>query len=136
MEKRNYNYKNILFSSLILFSNIFSGIFSFPFYNLQSEQLFNGNYIFVHQYGIDIVNNPRTKIIRSEITFAEEEQITKEKMQNVIIKMFEDGYLICLINGKIYIFDDTGHILYKSENIITTGKTVNYYSLNIKDKNN
>ena len=49
--------------------------------------------------------------------------------------MFEDGYLICLINGKIYIFDDTGHILYKSDNI-ANGKTVNYYSLNIKDKNN
>ena len=47
----------------------------------------------------------------AEIVFSNEEQITTDIMQNVIIKEFEDGYLICLINNKIYIFNNLGEFL-------------------------
>ena len=116
----------------ILVMSLFSITLSFPFYNLQSKKLKNGNLFFVHKNGIDICDFNVTRILRTEMFFSIEEQIITDKMKNVLIKQFEDGYLICLINGKIYIFDDLGHFLYKSENI-NTNKTVNYYSLNIKD---
>ena len=54
-------------------------------------------------------------------------------MKNVIIKKFEDGYLICLINDKIYIFNNLGIFLSKRENI-NLNLTAKYFSLNIKDK--
>ena len=51
-------------------------------------------------------------------------------MKDVIIKTFDDGYVICLLNDQIYIFDDSGHFLYKSDTI-HNDKIVNYYSLNV-----
>ena len=133
MEK--INFIQLSLSVLILYINLFTSSLSLDFNNLQSEKLSNGDFIFVHQYAIDIFNKNLTQIIRTEITFAEEEQITTEKMKNTIIKKFEDGYIICLINDKIYIFDDLGYFLYKRD-IINNDITVNYYSLCVKDNYN
>ena len=126
---------HLFLSVLILYTNLFSPSHSLNFTNLQSEILSNGDFIFVHQYAIDIFNKDLTQILRTEITFTDEEQITIEKMKNMIIKKFEDGYIICLINDKIYIFDDLGHFLYKSDNI-NNDITANYYSLCVKDNYN
>ena len=54
-------------------------------------------------------------------------------MANIKIKKFDDGYLICLINEQIYIFDDQGNFVNRYE-YIRLGKNVKYYSLSIKDK--
>ena len=130
MEKINYIY--IQFFFLIFFINIFQISFSFPFENIYSTQLRNGNFILIHKKGIDICDNYLNKIIRTEIVFSNEEQITTDIMKNVKIKEFEDGYLICLINNKIYIFNNLGEFLFKKENI-NLDKEVNYYSIDTKD---
>ena len=130
----NFNYNNFS-AMLILILSIILNISSFPIYNLQSAQLNNGEFFLIHKYGIDICDEKRTKIVRNIMKFSGEEQITIEKMANIKIKKFDDGYLICLINEKIYIFDEKGKFLYKYE-YINLGKNVNYYSLDIKDKYN
>ena len=127
-----FNYNKISSMFIFILSIIFS-ISSFPIYNLQSAQLNSGEFFLIHKYGIDICDENRKKIVRNIWTFPEEEQITIEKMANIKIKKFDDGCLICLINEKIYIFDDQGKFLYKYE-YINLGKNVNYYSLDIKDK--
>ena len=127
MGKRNYIY--IFFSLLIILLILSHKTFSFPYYNLQSTNLTDGSYLFVHKYGIDIVDYNLEKVIKV-IVFSDEEQIND--LKNIIIKQFEDGYVICLINDKIYIFNKSGHLRYKSEKI-NDDKEVNYYSLNIYD---
>ena len=122
MGKRNYIY--IFFSLLIILLILSHKTFSFPYYNLQSTNLTDGSYLFVHKYGIDIVNYNLTRVIKV-IVFSEEEQIKVDDMKNIIIKQFEDGYIICLIIEKIYIFNKSGHLRYKSEKI-NDDKEVNF----------
>ena len=121
-------------SLLILYINIFLVSSSLYFYNLQSEKLSNGNFIFVHQYGIDIFDKNLSEIVKCEITFTEEEQITNEKMKNVIIRKFVDGSIICLIDDYIYIFDGSGNFLNKYGNI-SKGYNVSYFSLSVTNAN-
>ena len=124
-------YISLSFTLALFYLILFPISFCFPFYNLQSARLQNGNFIFVHKYGVDIVNQDISKVIRNEISFTEEEQITIEKMKNVIIKQFDDGYFICLINDQMYIFDELGNLKQKKEDA-NNDMTVNYYSLNAK----
>ena len=87
----------------------------------------------VHQYSIDICNEDLSQIIRFEIIFSEEEQISnQQQMKDVIIKKFDDGYLACLISKNLYIFDDIGRYLHKRDNI-NNGKVVDYYIMSIYD---
>ena len=53
-------------------------------------------------------------------------------MNNAIIKKFDDGYIICLINNKAYLFDELGNSLC-DRGSMNLGYISNYYSLNIKD---
>ena len=115
MSKRNHIKHFSILNFFILYTNILPIIFSFPFYNLQSIQLLNGNFLMIHQYGIDICDKGLTKIIKTEIIFTNDEQITLYKMKNIIIKQFTDGYIISLINDNIYIFNESGHFLYKNK---------------------
>ena len=131
MSKTNFSF--LIYFFLIIYIIPPLNVFAFPFYNIQSVELSNGQKFLVHQFGIDIVNNDYNQVIRNIMNFTNEEQIsTTDKMKNVIIKKFEDGYLICLISDKAYIFDNLGNFLAKRENI-NFGNSVNYYSLNIKD---
>ena len=121
------------FTILIILISLLLNTQNFPYYNLYSAVLSNLDFLFVHKYGIDIVDYDITKVLRREIIFTEEEQITDEKKKDIIIKQFDDFYIICLINNNIYIFDDLGYFLLKIDNI-NLGKNVEYYSLNIKDE--
>ena len=132
MSKRNHIKHFSILNLFILYTNILPIIFSFPFYNLQSIQLLNGNFLMIHQNGIDICNKGLTKIIKTEFIFTDDEKITPDKMKNIIIKQSTDGYIYSLINDNIYIFNELGNLLYKSAKI-NQDKTPNYYSLTIKD---
>ena len=133
MDRKYYFNYNKVSTMLILILSIILKISSFPIYNLQSAQLNSGEFFLIHKYGIDICDEKRTTIVRNILTFSEEEQITTEKMANIKIKKFDDGYLICLINEQIYIYDDQGNFVNRYE-YIRLGKNVKYYSLSIKDK--
>ena len=66
------------------------------------------------------------------IIFPLEEQISTQNLSKIIISKFDDGYIISLINDKIFIFNEEGDFLYKSERI-DKEKNPDYYSLNLKD---
>ena len=120
------------FVFLLFYLFFIPNIFSFPFYNTQSEQLINGNFLIIHQYGIAICDNELSRIIRTEKVFTDDDIITTDKMKNIIIKKFEDGYLICIINDKIYIFDNLGNFIYESAEI-NNNININFYTLTVTD---
>ena len=99
---------------------------SFHFPN--SLFLSNGNIFIIHKYGISICNSNLTEIIYN-ITFENDDIITVENLAK-ITSVFENGYIFNIINDKIYIFDEIGIKLYKSESkIISNEENPNYYSL-------
>ena len=131
MSKTNFSIPIYFFLIIYIIPPL--NVFAFPFYNIQSVELSNGQKFLVHQFGIDIVDKDYIQVIRNVMNFTNEEQIsTADIMKNVIIKKFEDGHIICLINDIAYIFDNLGNFLTKRENM-NFGFTANYYSLNIKD---
>ena len=90
--------------------------------------LSNGNIFIIHKYGISICNSNLTEIIYN-ITFENDDIITVENLAK-ITSVFENGYIFNIINDKIYIFDEIGIKLYKSESkIISNEENPNYYSL-------
>ena len=131
MDNKQININSLLIL-LIIFITMFPYNYSFPYYNIHSLVLKNGNIFLIHKKGIDICDKYFQKKIKTEILFSDEEQITDGQMKNILIKKFDDEYLICLIIDKVYIFDDSGNFLNKNENI-NNGKAVNFYSLNIYD---
>jgi hypothetical protein len=79
----------------------------------------NGNIFIIEKMGIFIYNEQLTNIIH-EYPFTEEnEKIdTLDKLSNIIIKK-TDNYIICLINLRIYFFNEEGDFLLKGNETIT-----------------
>ena len=131
MLKGNYIHQ-IIGLFFILYINFFSQAFALSFKNAQSVILSNDDFLFVHETGVDICDKDLTSIKRTELVFESEDEIIYENlMRIVLLKKSDDGYIICLIRGKIYIFDELGHFLHKSEDIPYLYAT--YYTLSVKD---
>ena len=128
MEVKSYiKHINILFT-ILLYLNLFqinSDIF-YP-YSL-TITLSNGNLFIVYKYGIDICNHNLTKIIKSSIVFSNNEQITNDNLSKIVFSKCEDGYILCLINDKIYIFNSEGNFIFQSEKINKNHDT-DFYTL-------
>ena len=125
--KTNIKYTNILFL-IIFYLNLIqiNSFISYP-YSL-STSLLNGNLFIIYKSGIDICNQNLTKIIKNSIVFSTSEQITNENLSKIIISKYEDGYIICLINDRIYIFDKEGNFRFQSDKI-NKNKNPDYYTL-------
>ena len=116
--------KSLLYSIKILLTiYIFLGPLSTGF-NLNftfpnSITLNNGNIFVIHKYGVSIFNTSYPEIINKAYFFEDSEILSDEKdLSSVLIKQFEDGYVLCTIINKIYIFDSGGKFEFKGENII------------------
>ena len=110
---------------LILFNFSFSQLlFNYPY----AFRLINKNIFTIHQTGITICNENFTEIVSEVQTFSGSEQISTDEALSKIAYLYEDGYIICLINDKTYIFDDQGYLKFKSYEVITDSN-VEYYSL-------
>ena len=89
----------------------------------------NRNIFVIHKLGITICNLNLTEIIKNVIVFENDEKITEESLSKVT-SIIENGYIFNIINDKIYIFDDVGNLLFKSNNkILETGENPAYYTL-------
>ena len=135
MIKRN-NICQIIGLFFILYINFFSPVFALSFKNAQSVILSNDDFLFVHETGVDICDKDLTTIKRTELVFESEDEIIYENlMRIVLLKKSDDGYIICLIRGKIYIFDELGHFLHKGENLPYDSSYLyaTYYTLSVKD---
>ena len=115
----------IIFYIIITISNT-SFFFNFPY----SISLSNGNILVIHKSGISICDYLLSDIIEDIIIFKEDEQIKTEESLSKVTTATIDEYIIILINDKIYIFNDTGNLLYESDKeYLEQGETAEYYSL-------
>jgi len=67
MSKINFYFFIYFFFIIFIITPL--NIFAFPFYNVQSAELSNGQKLLVHKFGIDIVDKDYNQIIKTEITF-------------------------------------------------------------------
>ena len=74
MSKTNFYF--FIYFFLIIYIIPSLKVFAFPFYNVQSAELSNGQKLIVHKFGIDIVDKDYNQVIRNEIIFTNEEQIS------------------------------------------------------------
>ena len=121
--KSCFNLINIFFLYLIIsFGNVISLLdFNYP----SSIILLNKNLFVVEKDGIFVFDEQLKNIIYSHPFEDENDKINDpEKLSKVVIK-FKANYTICLINRKIFFFDQEGKdLLLKTDTIINE---VNYY---------
>ena len=118
---------NIL--SFIIFFFLIKYIHSSITFNFPSAIKLDNGYIFViDELGIYIYDETVTNLIRTEYLFDEEDKIrTKDDLSRVIIKKYKSQYL-CMINYKIFIFDNEGQLLYKNSQFLFN-RLPNHYTL-------
>ena len=97
--------------------------FKYPYYLTLS----NDNIFFIHYTGIDIYDSSLNKI-NQIIQFSGDEEMSEEIFSNIKIK-YDNEYILSIINDKIYIFNNEGKFLYRSEDKINNNQTIQSYSL-------
>ena len=121
--KSSFNGIKIFILYKILFLLIpFGKMISLLDFNYPSAiSLFNNNVFVVEKNGIFVYDEQLQNIIYSHPFEDENDKINNEdKLSKVIIKLFKDNYIICLINRKIFFFDKEGkNLLLKTEALIT-----------------
>jgi len=132
------NSRFVIINIIVLLINTYSIFSSLSFSYPSAVTLINGNYFVIHKYGISICDSSFSKIINN-ITIAENtaELISNENdLYKIEIKKFKDGYILCAIIDKIYIFNSYGIMKYKSNSLIP--RDVKHLTLTpyiIKDNN-
>ena len=122
--------------SLIILLQIFcktnsSTSFDYPY----SITLANDNIFLIQKTGIDIYDKSLNKL-NQIIEFSGEEEITEENFLKIAIK-YNKEYILSVINDKMFIFNNEGKLLYKSEEKIDNNQTIYSYSLTfIQETNN
>ena len=115
--------------SLIILSILINSSFSYLAFKYPVVGTLNNKNIFViHQLGVTICNHDFTESISRVVTFSETEKITTDEALSKVIAVITEFYIICLINDIIYIFDEEGYLLKKSDDKITL-LNVEYYTL-------
>ena len=114
--------------SLIILIQIFyktssSTSFDYPY----SITLINDNIFLIQKTGIDIYDKSLNKL-NQIIEFSGEEELTEENFSKIEIK-YNNEYILSVINDKMFIFNNEGILLYKSEERINGNQTIYTYSL-------
>ena len=131
-----YLFDILLFLLILGLYNSSEIFFNYP----QSITLLNGNIFIIHQKGIDIYDSNLTNKIGESITFDDADIINDNKMlsKTTISRFSEDdnGYIICIIYDRIYIFNKEGKKLYSSKNKIAELQSDYYTLVAIKKESN
>jgi len=113
----------IILSFHIFYALNFSSYFNYPYYLILS----NDNIFLVHYAGIDIYDSSLNKISQI-IQFPNDEEMNEEIFSKIELK-YDHEHILSIINDKIYIFNNEGKFLYKSEEIINNNQTIKDYAL-------
>ena len=116
-----------IFSLIIIFQSFYkiSSITSFDY--PYSIILSNDNIFLIQKTGIDIYDISLNKL-KQIFQFSGEEEISEEKFSKITIKN-NNEYILSVINDKMFIFNNEGKILYKSEKKINETEIIYSYSL-------
>ena len=112
-----------LFIIFLFFHIVDSKSFDYPYYLTLS----NGNIFFIHYKGIDIYDSSFNKI-NQILQFSGDEEMTEEIFSKIELK-YGNEHILSIINDKIYIFNNEGKFLYKSEDKINKNETIKNYAL-------
>ena len=112
---------------IILISNPI--ILSFSFINPYTISLMEEKILVIHKFGISICDSNTYTIPNNTILFSESEQITTDANLSKITHSSENGYIFCIINDKVYIFNEDGKFISKSNTIISSNEVPEYYTL-------
>ena len=99
--------------------------FDYPY----SITLSNDNIFLIQKTGIDIYDKSLNKLNQA-FEFSGEDEISEEKFSNITIK-YNNEYILSIINDKIFIFNNEGKLLYKSEEKINNNQIIISYSLTL-----
>ena len=136
ISKINSNSKKIfvlVILSIIMNLSKSSILFSYPY----CLSLSNGNILVIHKTGINICDHSLSTIIENITSFEGDEEINNDKALSKVTTETKDEYIFCIINDKIYIFNNIGALLYESNiKILDNGEKAEYYSLVITKKDN
>ena len=109
---------------LIIIHQIISYLnFTYP----QSILLSNQNIFIIHKLGISICDPSYSRIINNLTNF-EENEMTEQILSKVAL-VSDNGYIFCIINEYIYIFDENENSLFKDDNKIINYDDLKYYTL-------
>ena len=95
----------------------------YPYYLTLS----NNNIFIIHHTGIDLYDSSFNKI-EQIIQFSENEKMTKDNFSRIKIK-YDNEYILSIINDRIYIFNNEGKFLYKSDFKLNYNLIIHGYSL-------
>ena len=116
--------KNSLFILLQIIYKISSiTSFDYPY----SITLSNDNIFLIQKTGINIYDISLNKFNQT-YEFKEEDEISEENFSKISIK-YNKEYILSIINDKIFIFNNEGKLLYKSEEKINGNLIIYSYSL-------
>ena len=99
-----------------------------------SITLSNDNIFLIQKTGIDIYDISLNKL-NQIIEFSGEDEISEEKYSNITIK-YNTKYILSIINDKLFIFNNEGKLLYKSEEKINDNQIIYCYSLTFMNATN
>ena len=129
-----HNIIKFQFSLIILFQIFYKISAKTSFDYLYSINLPNDNIFLIQKTGIDIYDMSLNKL-NQIIQFSGEEEISEEKFSKIAIK-YNNEYILSVINDKMFIFNNEGKILYKSEEKINDNQTIYSYSLTLINTTN
>ena len=134
MVKTSLSYLIKILLNVFIFLSPLSTEFNLNFTFPNSITLNNGNIFVIHKYGVSVFNSSCPEIINKTYAFEDSEIISDEQdLSSVSIKQFEDGYVLCTIINKIYIFDSDGKFEFRGENIIQTNSYITLATHYIQD---
>ena len=129
--KSDFNKRYIL--QIILLFLSFQTIFPVDFNYPSAIGLPNGNIFLVEKKGIFVYDEQLINIIYNYNFQINEEINDVNKLSNIVIK-YKYDYIICIINLKVYFFNDEGNKLLETDKIITD-ENISYISLTPVDLN-
>ena len=122
--------------SLIILLQIFSKVSSttsldYPYF----ITLANDNIFLIQKTGIDIYDQSLNKLYQI-FEFSGKEEMTEENFLKIALK-YNKEYILSVINDRMFIFNNEGHLLYISEEKINNNQIIYSYSLTfINEANN
>ena len=119
------------FYVILLIINLSKSSEAFLYFNYPyAFKIKDKNIFVIHQDGITICDPTLKRIIRNETIFEGTEKINSDASLSKVTTLYENGYIICLINDYIYIFDEEGNLKLKDSNSIKSGSIFGeYYTL-------
>ena len=115
MVPSGFIFQRKFFNLIILISLINSSYSYLSFRYPYAIKLNNKNIFVIHELGVTICDKTFTESIDRVITFSESEQINTDAALSKVTSVITSSYVICLINNKIYIFNEEGYFLKKSD---------------------